>query len=153
MTLTAIILFIVLGVVLILLEFLVIPGTTIAGFGGIALLGLGVYFSYDLYGADTGHWVLAGTGGFMILALIISLRAKTWKKLMLNSSIDSQMNTLEEDIKAGDTGITISRLNPMGKIMIGNEYYEAKAINEIIDPNKEIIVVKVSGGSIIVKPK
>ncbi len=149
--LAAIILFIVLGVILMLLEILVIPGTTVAGFGAIILLGLGVYFSYSNYGIQTGNFVLGGTILFLIVSLIFSLRARTWKRFMLNSSVDGQVNTIETNIKAGDVGITVSRLNPMGKVMFDGEYYEARAINEIIDPNTEIIITKIVGNTLIVK--
>ena len=55
MTLTTIIILIILGVVLLLLEFLVIPGTTIAGIGGILLIAIAVYYGYEVYGTKTGH--------------------------------------------------------------------------------------------------
>ena len=151
--LTAIILFIVLGVILMLLEILIIPGTTVAALGSIILLGLGIYFSYTNYGVQTGNYVLGGTIVFLLVALIFSLRARTWKRFMLNSSIDGQVNTIETDIKVGDTGMTVARLNPMGKVMVGEEYYEARAINEIIDPNTEIIVTKIIGNTLVVKSK
>lgn len=151
--LTAIILFIVLGVILMLLEILVIPGTTIAGVGSVILLGLGIFFSYRNYSTEVGNYVLGGTLLFLIASLVISLRARTWKRFMLNSSIDSQVNTIETDIKIGDTGITVARLNPMGKVMVGDEYYEARAINEIIDPNTEIIITKIIGNTLVVKSK
>lgn len=150
--LTAIILFIVLGIILMLLEILVIPGTTIAGIGSVILLGLGVYFSYTNYGINTGNIVLGGTLLFLIITLIFSLRARTWKKFMLNSAVDGQVNTIEADIKVGDIGITVSSLNPMGKILLNGEYYEAKAINEIINPNTEVLITNITGNIIIVKP-
>ena len=37
--------------------------------------------------------------------------------------------------------------------MIDGEYYEARAINEIIDPNTEIIITKIVGNTLIVKSK
>jgi len=151
--LTAIILFIVLGVILMLLEILVIPGTTIAGIGSVILLGLGIFFSYKNYSIEVGNYVLGGTIIFLITALVFSLRANTWKRFMLKSSIDGQVNTIETDVKVGDTGITVARLNPMGKVMVGDEYYEARAINEIIDPNTEIVITKIIGNTLVVKSK
>jgi membrane-bound ClpP family serine protease len=150
--LAAIILFIVLGVVLMLLEILVIPGTTVAGFGALVLLGLGVYFSYTSYGIQTGHFVLGGTLLFLVISLVFSLRARTWKRFMLNSSVDGQVNTIETEVKTGDTGTSVSSLNPMGKVLINGEYYEARAINVLIDPNTQVIVTKIEGNILIVKP-
>ena len=135
-----------------LLEILVIPGTTVAGVGSVILLGLGVYFSYTNYGINTGNIVLGGTVVFLIVALIFSLRARTWKRFMLNSSVDGKVNTIEKEINVGDIGMTVSSLNPMGKILLNGEYYEAKAINEIINPNTEVRVTSVTGNVLIVKP-
>jgi len=151
--LTAIIIFIVLGVVLTLLELLVIPGTTIAGIGAFILLALGVFFSYSTYGIKTGNYVLGGTVVFVIISVGFLLRSKTWKRFMLNSTVDGVANTIEADLKPGDTGITVARLNPMGKILVDNEYYEAKAINEIINPNTEVVITKIVGNVLIVKSK
>lgn len=153
MTIAGIILLIILGIILILLEFLVIPGVTIAGIGGFILLVGGVYLSYHYYGVETGNYTLAGTAVLIVASIVLALRSRTWKKLMLRSSIDSKVNVIEEDkINIGDKGVTISRLAPMGKIQVNDEYYEAKTLNDFIDPNIEIVVKKIENNIIIVKP-
>ena len=50
MTLTAIILLIVLGIFLFLVEFLLVPGVTIAGIAGFILLVGGIWVAYDSLG-------------------------------------------------------------------------------------------------------
>lgn len=153
MTIAGIILLIILGIVLILLEFLVIPGVTIAGIGGFILLAGGVYLSYHYYGVETGNYTLAGTAVLITGSIVLALRSRTWKKLMLRSSIDSKVNEIEEGkINIGDTGVTISRLAPMGKIQVNDEYYEAKTLNDFIDPNVEVVIKKIENNIIIVKP-
>ena len=54
MTIFAIILLIVLGLVLLLIEFAVIPGITVAGIGGFVLLALSVYIAFSEYGNGIG---------------------------------------------------------------------------------------------------
>jgi membrane-bound ClpP family serine protease len=51
-----IVLLIVFGIVLILLEFFVIPGVTIAGIGGVLLVGGGVMLSYQAFGSEAGNY-------------------------------------------------------------------------------------------------
>jgi len=56
-------------------------------------------------------------------------------------------------VEVGQTGMTSSRLAPMGKALINNQYYEVHSTGAFIDQNEEIIVVKVEGLSIFVKLK
>jgi len=154
MTILAIILLILIGVLLLILELLVVPGAIIAATGGAILIGGGIYLSYHSYGNFWGHITLISTIILIIVTLVLTLKSKTWKKLMLHTSIDSKVETFNENqILAGDTGITVSRLAPMGKVLIKNVYVEAKSINQFIDQDKEVVVTQILNSQIIVKLK
>ena len=154
MTLLAIILLIILGIFLLVIELLVVPGAIIAATGGVCLLGSGIYLSYHTYGTFWGNVTLLSTVVLIIVSLVYTLKSKTWKNLMLHTSIDSKVETFDEDqIKVGDFGMTISRLAPMGKVLIKDSYVEAKSINEFIDQGKEIVVSQILNSQIIVKLK
>ena len=60
---------IVLGIVLFLIEFLIIPGITIAGIGGMILTAAGIYLAYSNFGPQTGFYFLLGT---LIVSLSLS---------------------------------------------------------------------------------
>lgn len=153
MTIFAVILLIALGIILVLLEILVIPGTTIAGVGGILFLAGGIYFAYDRFGTTAGHYILLAVILFIILSIYFSLKSKTWNKLMLNSKIEGKMNFIDKQkVKKGDFGVTITRLAPMGRVLINGENVEAKA-EHFIDQNVEIEVEIILDNKIIVKPK
>ncbi len=153
MSLYGIILLIILGVVLLWIEFLVIPGITIAGIGGVLLIGTGIYLSYELYGASTGSYVLLGSVLFMFVSVYFSLKSKTWSRTMLQSKVDGRVNTFDKDIvKPGDTGKTTTRLAPIGKVEVNGVYYDAKSTDNIINAGADITVVKVLGDKLIVKP-
>jgi membrane-bound ClpP family serine protease len=142
------------GFFFLLLEILAVPGTTIVGIAGFILMGVGVFSSFVQYGSTAGILTLGGTIVFSIMALALALRSKTWKRAMLGSELIGKVNIFEADkVKPGDTGLTISRLNPMGKAMINGEYYEVTAKFSLIDHNTEIVVTKVEGNKIIVKSK
>jgi len=82
------------------------------------------------------------------------LRSKTWRKLALKESVDSTIDSFEGYIpKVGDTGITVSRLAPMGKVQINNYEFEARSQNSYIDENSEIEVIAVESNKVIVKLK
>jgi len=149
----AIILLIILGLLLLLIEFAVIPGVTIAGIGGFILLGGSVFIAFKEYGPGVGYLTLA----FVLIAspLIIYyfFKSKAGKKMVLESSIDSRVENINgEKIKVGDTGKTIGRLAPSGKVKVNGEIVEAQSTGSFIDHNTEIRILKILTNRIIVEP-
>jgi len=144
MSLTAIIVLILIGIFLFLVEFLLVPGITIAGIAGFILLVGAVYFGYDSLGTPEGHYVLLGTAVLSVAVIAYALRARTWKRLMLDSTISGKVSSYaEEKVKVGDTGMTVTRLNPMGKVLINGEYLEAKSTGAYIEQKKKIRVINI----------
>ena len=153
MSLYAIVLLIILGIILLWVEFLVIPGITIAGIGGVLLIGTGIYLSYELYGVSSGNYVLLGSVLLMFLSVYFSLKSRTWKRTMLESRLEGRVNTFDLTVvKAGDTGKATTRLAPIGKVEINGVYYDAKSNDNIINAETDITVVKVLNDKLIVKP-
>jgi membrane-bound ClpP family serine protease len=154
MSIIAIILIIVAGIALLLIEFLIIPGVTVFGIAGFLCLIGGVIASYASHGNSAGHITLAATVAASVLSMLLAFRLKTWRKMGLSASIDSRIVTIEPgNIKSGDTGKTITRLNPMGKVRVNDITCEAKSISGYIHENTEIEVIKISRNQLIVKPK
>lgn len=149
-----IIILIVLGILLFVIEFLLVPGITVAGIGGLVLTVLGVYKAFDNYGTETGAWVLIATILVSILVIAFSLRARTWRRFMLNTDVTGavDIDLTEEQVKVGDEGITMTRLNPMGKVQIRDLVREAKSIEGYINEHAPVEVVSVEGTRISVKP-
>ncbi|MCF8230499.1 MAG: NfeD family protein [Bacteroidales bacterium] len=142
------------GLLFLILEILVFPGQAVAGIIGIALLIIGIWQSYLVLGSTTGNWILVGTLAASIGLLIFALRSKTWKRAMLSDDIDGKVNVIDQlKIKVGDEGKTISRLNPVGKALINDDYYEVHTQGDFVDPGTEVIVTKISFNKIYVKRK
>jgi len=154
MSLTLIIILIIAGLLFLLLEVLVIPGTTVIGIAGFALIIFSVWESYHVFGSPTGHFVLIGTIFFTILTIYLALKSKTWNKIMLKTEISGKVNEIDSTkVQAGDPGVTVSRLTPGGKALINNEYYEVHTNGEFIDQESEIIVTHLADNKIFVKRK
>jgi membrane-bound ClpP family serine protease len=149
-----IIILIVLGILLFVIEFLLVPGVTIAGIGGLILTVFGVYKAFNDFGTATGIWVLVGTLMLSVFVIAMSLRSRTWSRLMLRTDIKGTVdsNISEEQIKAGDRGQTLTRLNPMGKVEVNGIVREAKSVEGYINVHTVIEVVEVEGTRISVKP-
>lgn len=153
MSITAIVILLFLGLILILFEFLVLPGTNISGIIGILLILAGIYFGYKDLGATKGHIILIVTFVVMVITMILILRSNTWKKLSLNTTINSTVeNTDTIHIKSGDKGMALTRLAPVGTVMVNEKTFEGKSGHKFIDPNTPIEVISIEGNQLIVKP-
>jgi membrane-bound ClpP family serine protease len=153
MTILIILFLIFLGIVLLLLEFAVIPGITIAGIGGVLLLGASIYLAFDTYG------VLAGiiTTAFVLLVspllVVRFFKSRAGKRMVLESEISGRVEQIDENtIHPGDEGITIGRLAPTGKVRINNQTMEGKSIVGFIDQQVPVRVVEVLKTQVIVEP-
>lgn len=146
---------ILLGVLLVIIEIVLIPGIFVTGILGLISLVASCFYAFKLYGNTGGIITIIVNIVIMIVALSLALRARTWKKLSLKTEIDSKTDTNPEDkgLKCGDTGETITRLGPTGKAMFGETIVEATARNGIIDPHKEVEITHIEDNKIYVKQK
>ena len=153
MTALIIILLIVLGIVLLLLEFLVIPGVTVAAIGGILMIAGGVYMTYDHYGSSLGHLSILLVVILFGTSMALALKSKSWNKIMLKTEADSTVQKLENsNIAIGDQGVCASRLAPMGMVKFNKNSVEAKSMGPYIDEKTSVEVVGIVDKIIIVKP-
>ncbi|MGQ7871252.1 NfeD family protein [Sunxiuqinia sp. sy24] len=153
MTILIILFLIFLGILLLLLEFVVIPGITIAGIGGVGLLGASVYLAFDSYGVLAGIITLA----FVIIVVPIIIyrlfQSRSGKRLLLNSEIDGHVEKIDDQlIQVGDEGITLGRLAPTGRVKINNLSMEAKSATGFVDQNVKIKVIEVYRTQVLVEP-
>ncbi len=153
MSLTAIIILLFIGLILIVFEFLVLPGTNISGIVGIVLIISGIYFGYKSLGVPVGHYILIATFVVMVVTTILILRSNTWQKMSLKTTIDSTVENVDIiDINIGDKGKSLTRLGPVGTVMVNDKTFEGKSGHKFIDPNTLIEVIKIEGNQLIVKP-
>jgi len=150
----AIALLILLGILLLLIEFLIIPGVTVAGIGGVLLIGGGVLAAYVRYGVMYGNITLAATVLVLIIIFIVALRTRTWKKIALDTKIDSSVENIKKEgrFMVGERGKTVTRLAPIGKAIFNNKIIEAKSLSGYINENTEVEIIKIQNTNVIVKP-
>ena len=153
MTLIAIVLLIILGLVLLLIEFAIIPGVTIAGIGGFLLLAASVYIAFAEMGNAAGFITLAVVLIASPIMVFYFFKSRAGKKMILDSEIDGVIENFSHDkLKVGDTGKTIGRLAPMGKIKVNGEVVEAQSTGTFIDHQTDIRIIKIQLNKIIVEP-
>ncbi len=153
LSLSVIAMLVLVGLILLLLEILVIPGTGVAGIVGFGLIGVAIWQAFAHHGPVAGVVTVAITVVLSVAMIYWALKSKTWKKISLNDRIDSKVNVVDQEkIKAGDKGITVGRLAPMGKAEFNGNYYEVKTYGDFLDPDTPIEVIKIEFNTIYVKP-
>ena len=142
---------IIIGLLLLFAEILLIPGVGIAGILGLVSLGGSCFYAFNQMGGTVGAIVTAVNVALVVGLSIYVLRAKTWKRLSLDTNIDSKA-VADTGLAVGDRGVTVSRLAPMGSARFDTELIEVKALEGFVDPEVEVEVVLMEDGKIYVKP-
>ena len=142
---------IIIGLLLLFAEILLIPGVGIAGILGLVSLGGSCFYAFNQMGGTVGAIVTAVNVALVVGLSIYVLRAKTWKRLSLDTNIDSKA-VADTGLAVGDRGMTVSRLAPMGSVRFDTELVEVKALEGFVDPEVEVEIVLMEDGKIYVKP-
>ena len=148
---TLIIITIIIGLVLLTLEIVAVPGA-IVGICGAGLMIYAIWQTFVIYGAKEGTIVLLATIAACIILLVIFMKTKTWKRFSIKEESDSKVNQVDKStIEVGAQGVTIARLAPTGKALINGEQVEVHSVNKFIDQDKKIEVIAIEGYRIDVK--
>ena len=139
------------GILLILAEIFLIPGLTLAAVAGAAFSIGGVYYAFRYLGTTAGIVTLISVIVFIGIAFVYLVKSKALDRIALKTDISSTVAAKElPDISVGDKGISVSRLNPIGKVRVNNITMEAKTLSGFIDENTPVTVIKVFSTQLIV---
>jgi len=143
---------IILGIFFMILEVFLIPGISVAGVASLICLIAGIVLGYTNLGPEVGTWILAGSMLSLGVVLYLFFRSKTLDRMALKSEITSKTEPFQGlDVQPGDTGVTISRLAPIGRVKINGKTIEGRSENEMIDQNTPIQVVEVGSYNVLVR--
>lgn len=139
------------GLILVIVEIVFIPGTTVVGVIGVLLSFVGIFVGYREFGSSTGHLILASTTAAMGLMVYYSFQAKTWSRFALKSSINSKNNEgLLESFRVNEEGTCVSALRPVGKAEFDKRLVEVSSEGEYVDAGSKVRIKEVSPSGIIV---
>ncbi len=163
-----IIMFIV-GIALIALEILVIPGFGIAGIAGLIFtLGSLIlvmlnndFFDFSFVKASeifqATATILAGLFGSLIIMFFGGVRltnSRLFKRIalqMVQNRSDGYTSNFKQESMAGKTGTAYTVLRPSGKVIIEGALYDASTRGDYIEKNDKIKVINDEGTSLKVK--
>jgi membrane-bound ClpP family serine protease len=141
------------GLALIVIEVIFVPGTTVVGIMGVICAGAGVIISYKHYGSDVGFYLLLGTCLVAATALVLSFRSGAWTRFANKSAINSKVNEgITSALKEGDEGVALSTLKPIGKAQFGLSEFEVKTIGDYVDVGTRVTIISIKSNQIVVKP-
>lgn len=146
-----IILLLILGILLFIAELVLLPGLTVAAVGSFCSLVGAVAMAFNI--GESEGWIVLGIVLVIITILTaIFLRSKTWRGVALKTNITESLDNMPK-AQIGDKGKALTRLAPMGKVVIEGEVIEAKTMGEYIDEGSLIEVIGVENMNLIVKLK
>jgi membrane-bound ClpP family serine protease len=150
---TIILALLLIGLALIIVEIVFVPGTTIVGIIGVIFAGTGVLITFRHYGSESGYYILLGSSVVTAIALYFSFRSNAWSMFANNSAIKSKVNEgLTATLQLGDEGIALSTLKPMGKVQFKSGEFEVKTLGDYVDVGTKVRIVHIESNQIIVKP-
>ena len=139
------------GLILLLVEILFIPGTTVVGIFGFLVSLAGLVFAFLNFDYAVALWISG-------LALILNFAAVwygfssgVWKKLSLKSTqsggaFDGRTDGLEVGMK----GHAVSDIKPYGKASFNEIWVEVKSESGFIEVNTPVTITKIENNKISV---
>jgi membrane-bound serine protease (ClpP class) len=159
----------IIGGILLLVEFFVLPGFGVAGIAGIALIVTSLtlmmlgndFFDFTFVPAERISRAIKVTFGGILGAIVVLLvggvrftKSTLFKRVALSYSQKSSQGYSSRFVESGmngKIGEVYSVLRPSGKVIIDGEIYDASTRGEFIDKGQTIVVLDDSGNSLKVK--
>lgn len=161
------------GVILVVLEFWVIPGTFIAGAVGVVMMGVALVLAMvdvDMLDSfkDTQHGLISFSAlvGYPIIYMTVGLSVAVlgsiltmrfmpslpmYSALSIGETLPSGTGVENHNAElVGQQGITMTELRPAGRIKIGDSVYEVVSQHGFVDADTAVRVVSADGMRILV---
>jgi membrane-bound ClpP family serine protease len=140
------------GVILLLVEILFIPGTTVVGILGFMVSLAGLAFAFLNFDYDLALWITGVTVVVNFAAVWYGFSSGVWKRFSLKSAIKGgAFDGRTQGLEIGMTGVSVSDIKPFGKASFQDQLYEVKSESGFIEVGKELEIVKLEHNKIIVK--
>ncbi len=151
MTITTIILLILIGLILIVAEIFVVPGTTVVGFIGGALVVTGIVCGFMMLEPAQGWLVFSSTLAICVILGYFGFRGNTFQRFAVKSHIDGKIVDAVHSLQTGMKGVTLTRCTPIGKAQFGDIVEEVYSVSEFIEANTQIEILHIKENKIFVE--
>jgi len=153
MSLLTILGIILVGVLLIIIEVIFIPGTTLVGILGTILIFYGLYISFTDLGAMYGVIISLCTVIIIASSIYYSIQKKVWKRYSLQTEIFGKVdNDKIKGLTIGQEGITISTLKPLGTAEFNNKRVEVSSLGGVfVEAKTRVRIINVKKGRVTIE--
>ncbi|RDC65345.1 NfeD family protein [Adhaeribacter pallidiroseus] len=153
MDLITVLILVFIGLVLLLVELIFLPGTTFVGILGFLVLAGGVWLGYEKMGAANGHIILSVALVLSVAIVVFSFKADVWSKFALKEVNHSRVNeNVRPQLQEGETGSALSALRPSGTAMFHDQHYEVHTNGEFLNAGTPVVITRINHHKVIVKP-
>ena len=140
------------GMLLFMAEVFLIPGLSLAGIASVGCLVYVNYYAFSALGPTGGLLTLLVSLCGYVLLFVWFLRSKSIDRLALKKDIGSTVGIpAGQEVKAGDTGVAITRLALIGNAEINGRIIEVKSADGFLNEHTPIVVERVMEGIIMVR--
>ena len=151
MTAIIIALIIVIGFVFLVIEIFLVPGFSIPGLAGIAMIGYGIFKAKVEYGIAGVFVTVAASIVSAVVLIALSLRSRTLRKVSLDYNVRDAKAVDDYSLLKGKVGVAISSLRPSGTADIDGIRLTVVTDGVYIERDTPIRVAKIDGARIVVE--
>ena len=140
-----------LGVILIALDIIFVPGMILGIFGGLVLIA-GVITAFSTHGLAAGTISLGIAFAAIIILVVYAFKADVWSRFALNHKNESRVNAENKlNLIPGQTGTAVSALRPSGKAEFEGNFAEVNTYGEYCPAGTPVKVTKIENGKVWVE--
>jgi membrane-bound serine protease (ClpP class) len=151
MTAMVIAMLIVVGFLFLILEIFIVPGFSVPGLAGMAMIGYGIFRARVEYGTPGILIAITASAVAAIILVKLALKSRTIKAIGLDYNIKEAKAVDDYSSLVGKEGTALTTLRPSGMAMIEDKRFNVVTAGEYIETNSPIKVSAVEGTRIIVK--
>ncbi|MFZ9188115.1 MAG: NfeD family protein [Algoriphagus sp.] len=139
------------GLILLIVEILFIPGTTVVGIFGFLVSLAGLAFAFLNFEYSVAIWITGVTLVINFAAVWYGFSSGIWKRFSLKSTqsggaFDGRTDGLEVGMK----GLAVSDIKPYGKASFNEIWVEVKSESGFIEVNTPVTITKIENNKISV---
>jgi len=152
MTVLIVGLLIAVGFIFIVVEIFFIPGFSVPGLVGIAMIGYGIFKANVEYGMSGALIALTASLLAAAAVIIVALKSRTVRKIGLEYNEKEAKAVDDYRELVGREGVALSTLRPSGTAVIDGRRWDVVTEGDYIERDTPIRVIDIEGTRIVVSP-
>ncbi|MEX2593111.1 MAG: NfeD family protein [Anditalea sp.] len=141
----------IIGIILVLVEVLFVPGTTLVGVLGVIVTAVGIYYGFRAFDYEVALSLLVLAVIANLLVIVYGFRSGVWNKFSLKETMTSRsFDDRLLGLEIGQKGKTVSDFKPYGEAEFGDKIYEAKSERGFLPRGTEVYITRLENNRIII---